>query len=285
MISVVIPVLNGAATIEAQLLALDRQTDVGDFELVVSDNGSVDGTQRLVREFRGSYPIRLIDSSMRPGVSFARNLGVRHSIGNPILICDADDEVDSGWMSAMRRAHQAGAMAMGGVLDYRRLSTSEAQAWRGGDRAAVMMHRGFLPFAHGACCGFDRDVFDAIDGFDEGLQRGGDDIDFFWRAQLDGFDLTAVPDAVVHYRVRNNLRGAVRQAFHYGASDPALYFKFRQSGMGRRTLGSVIRSNVWLVLRSYWLVVDRERRGKWLWSAAHQAGRIKGSITHRVSYL
>ena len=158
-------------------------------------------------------------------------------------------------------------------------------AWRGGDQAEVMVHRGFLPFAHGACCGFDREVFDAIDGFDEALQGGGDDIDFFWRAQQAGYDLTTVDGAVVHYRLRNDLPSMTRQAFHYGAADPALYAKHRAHGMGRRSAGPIARSIAWLVLRSYWLVAGAERRGEWLWSAAPQAGRIIGSVRSRVVYL
>jgi glycosyltransferase involved in cell wall biosynthesis len=52
-LSVVIPCLNAAATIGVQLEALAGQSWEGEWEVVVADNGSTDGSQAIVESYRG----------------------------------------------------------------------------------------------------------------------------------------------------------------------------------------------------------------------------------------
>lgn len=285
-ISVVVPMRNAAGTLRSQLRALDQQLPGSPpFEVVLADNGSTDSTIHTISETSVSYPLRVVDASERAGVSHARNVGIRAARGELIMVCDADDEVRPGWVAAFARANELGAELMGGRLDYRRLNAETTRAWRGAEHATVMMHRGFLPFAHGACCAFTRGAFEAAGGFDEELLAGGDDIAFFWRAQLAGYELVTVDDAVVDYRLRSTVPAAWRQALAYGRSDPALYARFRADGMRRRPALAVLRSAAWLVRRSPWLLDGDKSRGAWLWAAAHQLGRIEGSIRSRVVYL
>jgi len=74
-VSVVMPVLNGAATLPQQLRALAAQTYPGRWELVVADNGSTDETAQVVREWTGRLPcLRLVDASDRMSTNYARNV-------------------------------------------------------------------------------------------------------------------------------------------------------------------------------------------------------------------
>ena len=101
MISVVIPVRDGAATIGDQLEALGQQTYQGEWEIVIADNGSTDGTAELA-ERSWSHPraaLRVVDASSRPGSSFARNRGAIEAAGDFLAFCDADDIVAPGWLT------------------------------------------------------------------------------------------------------------------------------------------------------------------------------------------
>lgn len=103
-VSVIIPVLNGEKWITGQLEALARQ-ELGDpWEVIVSDNGSTDGTADLVRGVARNYPvpIRVVDSSAKPGIAYARNNGVRRAVGKIVAFCDCDDIVGEKWLSALR---------------------------------------------------------------------------------------------------------------------------------------------------------------------------------------
>ena len=100
-VSVVVPVLNGSATIGALLTSLDAQTlPHDDFEVCVVDDGSTDGTQELVRAFAlvARVSVRLVE---RPhaGPASARNAGLANTSGESVAFTDADVEVTPQWLA------------------------------------------------------------------------------------------------------------------------------------------------------------------------------------------
>lgn len=89
MISVVIPLYNGAPYIGRSIHSVLRQT-FKEVEIVVVDDGSTDNGPELVRQM--PYPeIHLVRQS-NGGVSAARNTGVREAKHKLIAFLDADDE-------------------------------------------------------------------------------------------------------------------------------------------------------------------------------------------------
>lgn len=72
-VSVVVPAYNAAATIAEQLEALATQRFDGDWELVIVDNGSTDGTADLARRYCQRFKeFTLIDSAAGPPRRAAR---------------------------------------------------------------------------------------------------------------------------------------------------------------------------------------------------------------------
>ena len=284
-LSIVMPVRNGAATIADQLRAIERaeKPDV-QLEVVIADNGSSDDTQQIASSYSDCLPLRVIDASRAPGINVARNCGVRSSRGRWILLCDCDDEVDEGWIVRMVEAFSSGSRAVGGPIDYSRLNTPEARQWRGASGATVQQQVDFLPSAHGANCGFTRELFDLVGGFDESFLNGGDDTDFFWRAQLAGSQLDVVHAAIVHYRLRSTLKGVWAQFVGYGASEVRLYRAFADRGLRRRSTRSVFRDVWWLLSRAPF-AVPRARRGAWLRVLGSEWGRVRESIRTRTLWL
>ncbi len=88
MISVVIPLYNKVNSIESTLLSVLNQS-FQDFEVIIVDDGSTDGSAEVIRSIHDSR-IRLI-SKHNGGVSSARNEGIRHAQGEYIAFLDADD--------------------------------------------------------------------------------------------------------------------------------------------------------------------------------------------------
>lgn len=89
-VTVVVPCYNAAATLQATLGSVLAQT-VGDFELIVVDDGSVDGSPELVRELMASdRRIRLVEQT-NAGPSTARNRGLALARAKVIALLDADD--------------------------------------------------------------------------------------------------------------------------------------------------------------------------------------------------
>jgi glycosyltransferase involved in cell wall biosynthesis len=87
---VVIPAFNRAGSIRPAVESVLRQT-YPDFELLVVDDGSTDGTQDAVRAIPDPR-LRLIETPRNMGASAARNLGIAEARGTWVAFQDSDDE-------------------------------------------------------------------------------------------------------------------------------------------------------------------------------------------------
>ncbi|MDP3975277.1 MAG: glycosyltransferase [Candidatus Jorgensenbacteria bacterium] len=99
-VSITIPAHNEEEDILLTLEDLDRQINK-DFEVIVVNNNSTDGTIKIVQDFsaRASYPLKLLDEP-QPGVGYARKKGADDAILRKIPILagtDADCDIDPKW--------------------------------------------------------------------------------------------------------------------------------------------------------------------------------------------
>ncbi|WP_159448833.1 glycosyltransferase family 2 protein [Demequina sp. NBRC 110053] len=270
-ISVIIPAYNAEATLGEQLDAMLRQDCGEPFEVVVSDNGSTDGTAALVNRYGGSLPhLRRVDSSARRGPGAARNVGAAAASGDLLLFCDADDVAADSWVRLMTDALSAHEFVGGGW---------ELQSLNPGHHLAhieppVLTYVSFMPElpAHGGGnLGIRRHLFERVQGFDESL-RVGEDIDLCWRVQLAGATLEPAGHAIVSVRVRSGVAAAWRQGWLYGRGERELRRRYastarqlaQDDGVGRkarvrrvRVRASAVASRSRYIVRS--LVHPRER--------------------------
>ena len=288
-VSVVIPVRDAAGTLGEQLEALAGQRFDGEWEVVVADNGSADRTGEVIARWATRLPtLRVVDASDRPGANHARNVGAGAAHGELVLFCDADDVVAPGWIEAMARA-AASADVLGGRLDEVTLNDPTLRAWRKkglqpSGRLPVGVN-GFLPYAVSANCGVRADVLRALGGWNEEYPYGGDDVELSWRAQLRGYRLAFVPDAVVRYRYRAGLRSLARQFVAYGIAESRLYRDFRGAGLQRKRPWSVAKRWAWLLVHVPDVARSPERKGRWIHDAAFSWGRVRGSLRYRTLFL
>lgn len=281
MLSVIIPARNAAPWLPEQLEGLAEQAYTGAWEVIVADNGSTDETRAVAEAWRGRLPVRVVDASHQPGVSVARNAGARQARGATLLFIDADDMVAPGWLQAMAAA--AGRFdGWGGRLDETTLNDPRHLAWRG-VRLQTGLTEGFLPHPQGANCGVRATAYAAIGGFDEQFCRGGgDDVEFFWRLQLAGYDVGFVPEAVVRYRHRGGLRALARQQFRYGRATAQLYREFARFGMPGDSATVALKAWTWLALNAPRAAAFEGFRGRWVRILARRLGRLQGSLEYRT---
>lgn len=210
LISVIVPVWNGRGVISRCLAALQQQTlPAHQFEVIVVDNGSTDGTADEARSFASVA----VYAEHRPGSYAARNLGLTHAQGDYVAFTDADCRPDPAWLEraleAARRHPDAGVLA-GHIglfeegdgesplfADYERLfSFPQSFAARGNCATANWMSR--------------REIFRTLGGFDEHLKSGGDR-EMALRIRDAGLPLVYVPEMVVWHPVRATRDDLVRK--------------------------------------------------------------------------
>lgn len=286
LISVVVPAHNAAKHIGAQLSALATQDYGGAWEVIVADNGSTDGTRRVAESHRQSLPhLRTVDASAVKGAAHARNVGTAVSRGDAIAYADADDIVAADWLRKLVEALRhhdfvAGRMDQQAldVVDQPDTAVSRF-TW---SRLPTTLD--FLPWGFGGNLAIRRAAFQAAGGWDE-TYPAVNDVPFCWRVQLQGYPLAYVPDAVVRYRARSDLRGLARQHRAFGRQHARLYRDFRSAGAQRASAVRVVRRWARITVSVPDLFRSGDRRRAWVRLTMMSLGRIQGSVEFRVVCL
>jgi len=90
-VSVVLSVLNGENSLRPALDSILAQT-FRDFELIIVNDGSTDGTAKILNEYAaGDSRIRIITHTQNAGLANSLNDGIRVAAGELIIRADADD--------------------------------------------------------------------------------------------------------------------------------------------------------------------------------------------------
>lgn len=284
-LAVIIPARNEEHRLGAQLDALVAQSwDTGEWEIIVVDNGSTDGTADLVRQYaRRHSRIRLLSAPERADQSFAANAGVAATDASAVAFCDADDVVMEGWVEAMGvalRDHQV----VTGPNELDRLNPPWLASSRGRSAVnSVGSFVGIFPVVRGNNYGVRKDVWTVTGPLNEGFFPVAD-IEFSYRCWIHGIAIFGEERANVHYRYRTNWRDLWRQGWRYGTNRPMIARLLKDSGRPTPRLFGGWRSWVLLIV-TLPRTLTRRGRAAWLWVAANRLGQLVGSVRHRVVML
>lgn len=283
-VAVVIPCLNGEATLERQLDALATQRWSQPWEVIFSDNGSTDSSLEIVQRYEQHLPaLKIVDSSARRGISHAVNSGVAATTARSVVFCDVDDEVGDGWLAAMGDAlerHQFVAARQ----EVRKLNESwviesrRQEAFTAG--APPLWFPPYVPYTGSGVMGVRRSVYEDVGGFDEEVVIA--DLDFCIKVQLRGVDLVVVPDAEVHYCFRDSFRGIARQAFNYAHSGAAAQRRYRPRRASLREVVAWPLRGWRPILVTVPQLPRKAGRARFAWAVGWQAGKLAGSARYRV---
>ena len=131
LVSVIMPVYNGAATIERALRSLRAQTFTH-WEAVAVDDASLDGTWEKLQS-AAAADARIPDGRLakNSGPSAARNAGLRLATGEFIAYLDADDEYYPDYLEQVAAARSKGDVLMFGfdVVYEDGLPRSRTEDW------------------------------------------------------------------------------------------------------------------------------------------------------------
>lgn len=284
-LSVIIPCYNEAGTISGQLEALTTQQWYAPWEIIISDNGSTDETVAIAEQYQEKLPnLRIVDSSSRQGAAHARNVGASVAAGEALAFCDADDEVAAGWVSAMGEALSKHDF-VAGKREYAKLNEPWTLAYRPLTQVDKLLtsYPAYLPHASSSNLGIKRSIHEAVGGFDEAMLKV-QDTDYCWRVQLAGTKLHFVPEAAIHYRLRDRVGAIYHQARLAGEYNVYLYKKYAALGMPKLSWKVGLKA-WWRLLKHSPQIFSQQNRTKWLANFARRWGRLQGCIKYQVLAL
>jgi GT2 family glycosyltransferase len=213
LVSVVIVNWNGMHLLGECLDSLLAQ-QAGDFEIIVVDNGSQDGSREYIQAHYRS--VRLVALPDNRGFAGGNNAGIRIASGKYIALLNNDTRLDPAWLANLLREAETG-LAGTGMWASKILSYDEPSVF---DNVGLLLYPDGLGRGKGrlekdigqynqreealfpsGCAGlYRKEMLDEIGLFDEEFFAYADDVDLGLRARLAGWGCIYVPAAKVYHK-------------------------------------------------------------------------------------
>lgn len=312
-ISVAVSTYQRAPMLPRLIECLERQTlSLGDFEVVVVDNGSSPETSEIIEKLAASTKLRLHAVRIAPnrGPSGGRNVAWHEARGDVVAFTDDDCAPTNAWLE-----HGLRAMGTGDVVVAGRTLPDPGVEMGPFSRSVHVGDVNWMPTCN---VFYSRSDLEAVDGFDESFTKpGGEDTDLAFRVRDHrSREFRYAPEALVLHDVRpSRFIDAAKETFRW--TDVARFFRLHPEGRARLhrrifwkpshpkvilavtgvLLGS--RSRVWLALTVPWLHYRTRVRkppgrgvepytalaGTFILDALETAAMIRGSLRHRTFIL
>lgn len=256
-ISIIICTRNRAQQLIQCLQSLEKLNPLPQEILVVDNAPNSDATREIVSQFPQVQYI--LEPS--PGLSIARNTGIRHSQGEIIAFTDDDVVVHPGWLAGLQSAFaEANIMAVTGLMLPAELETEAQVSFHQNSESRweyqplifnskffqAMQPRGVPVWriGAGANMAFRRQILESIGNFDERLGAGAagcsEDSEIWYRILAAGWECRYEPTAVVFHYHRNDLDSLEQQMYQYMRGHITALFvqfaRYRHWGNLRRML-------------------------------------------------
>jgi glycosyltransferase involved in cell wall biosynthesis len=215
-VSFVVPVLNGARTLDAALTAILAQDDGRPMEIVIVDDGSTDRSPAILERHARDQRVRVLRGESR-GAAAAVNLGVRHASHGIVCQVDQDVVLQPGWMTRLadelRRPGVGAAQGRyvpdrsGGV--FSRVTALDLAQRYDRIRRRLVNH---------VCTGnsaYWAEALRKVGLLDESIGYGYDN-DLSYRLTAAGYRLAFCKDATSVHRRRDSFTGYLRQQYGLG---------------------------------------------------------------------
>ena len=278
LVSVIIPNWNGAHHLPTCLESLRSQT-LREFEVIVADNGSIDGSLELLAR---DYPeVRVLALGENRGFAGACNAGIKVAQATYVTLLNNDVEADPGWLSeviaAFERYPEAGLVASKMLLFDRRDTFHTAGDFYRvdgipGNRGVWQKDEGQYDreeavfSACGGSAAYRRTMLDQVGLLDEDFFFSCEDVDLAWRAQLAGWRCVYVPRAIVYHKL-SATGGGVTASFYDGRNFIHLLVKDYPGDLWKIHRRAILKAQ----LRLAWEALEA-------WRGAAARARLRGIL-------
>jgi glycosyltransferase involved in cell wall biosynthesis len=210
IVSVIVPCFNGGRFIDALLASLAAQT-FRDFEIIIVDDGSTDGSTQQKLASLGP-DVQVVHQENR-GLPGARNTGFRAAKGHYVLPLDCDDTIEPSFLAETVAALDSARPGIGFVFTHMRLvGGMEGIMPRAFNRFDQLMLN-HLPY----CMLIRKSAWQTAGGYDETMGGGYEDWEFNIRLATAGFHGLELAKPLFVYRISSEGMLLSRSARMHGA--------------------------------------------------------------------
>jgi GT2 family glycosyltransferase len=212
-VSVVVLNYNGLKFVERCLRSV-LESDYPNFEIIVVDNASTDGSYEVLSQSFSSVPnLKIVRNSGNLGFAEGNNVGYRNSKGKIVVFLNVDTRVERGWLAPLASSMLSDARVGGAqckLLDMKNQGMVDSTGDFLDFLGYVYPRRSESPdgdseifYAEGAAMAFKREVLSEVafdgDPFDRSHFLYYEDSDLCWRVRLRGYKIIIVPSSVVYH--------------------------------------------------------------------------------------
>ena len=212
LVSIVIPVKNGAATLDACLRSI-RRSFYRNYEVIVVDDHSSDGTAQLARR----YTPTVLEVEKGTGANNARNIGAGMAKGDILAFLDSDVVVARETILGIVESLEDGDIdAVVGIYTakhrHERFISQYKNLWI---RYSYVKSPPAIDWLFGAISGIRREAFEKLGGFNVELlaQHGHDDIELGKRFARANLNIALNMDIEVEHLKNYTLRSFIRNEY------------------------------------------------------------------------
>jgi len=277
-VSFVVPVYNGRRWLASAIDGIEAQRDGRPFEIIAVDDGSRDGSQRLLKEAEADGRLRMIDGPRR-GSAAAINAGIRDA-RHPI-ICQVDQDVilQEGWLAPLLGALEDPGV---GAAQGHYVTASDAGFWaRVMGRDLEQRYAAIAgDFTDHVCTGntaYRASALHQCGLFDESIGYGSDN-DVSYRLTDAGYRLAFCRSAISIHRWREDARSYLQQQFGVGYGRLDVLAKHPRRVGGDDVSGAMMMAHGPLMACAVALLA-------WSGVAAIAGGAIRASVTAALGIL
>src|SRR3989344_3835761 len=188
-VSVIIPTYNRRLVIGRAIKSVLNQT-YSDYELIIVDDGSSDGTRELIQEYAEKDKRIKYIYQENGGASSARNFGIKQSLGEYLAFLDSDNEWLSDFLETMVSVLKNRKSLLMAYCSENLFLTSEDRDINGKIIARRVRAEEYNPakllktnYIDINCVILKRELYDNLGGFDENL-TSLEDWDYFARVAI-----------------------------------------------------------------------------------------------------
>ncbi len=245
--SVIVPTYNRLSSLKVTLESLFAQ-DFTDYEIIVVDDGSVDGTAQYLQELASRNRITC-HRHPNSGLAATRRAGLHFARGTYVAFTDDDCVLPRDWLSRLHRDFQDHAVAcVAGAARREGHASIFAQAndmINNYFKDALNGRNDRLPFITGNNVAFTLDILTKVGGPDPRFRMGAEDRDLVTRIVRAGGETYYDPGILVDHRNEARLAGFIRHQFEQGKGS-ALYYRLHPR-RGERTFSVPFRTYLGLL--------------------------------------